>query len=414
MPFGSVFTAVSRPASGVDGFAWRRMNWPMLALSSLVIALCGVAAPAAVVQGGSPESIDALLEPIRRKHDMPALAAAVVEGDRIVALGAVGVRKYGATVAVKVNDQFHLGSDTKAMSATLIGMAVEEGKLGWDTTLAQALPDFAATMRPEYRPVTIEQLLAHEAGFTDESWLAHKTGMEMHSLPGTNRQQRWTYVGALLQEPPKIPPGTKSLYSNRSYAVAGAILERLYDASWEDLITRKLFRPLGMTTAGFYAMGSPGKIDEPWQHVLQNGKHVPIGPGPLSDNPPAIGPAGVVHCSMADWAAFVRLHLRGEEGHDGLLKDATIRRLHTPPGGGDYAGGWVLAARPWAGGTALTHAGSNTMNYCVVWIAPKRDFAVLAATNQGGDEAFKACDDAAATLIGWALQHHPGKTADAR
>ncbi len=61
--------------------------------------------------------------------------------------------------------------------------------------------------------------------------------------------------------------------------------------------------------------------------------------------------------------------------------------------------GWAAAQRGWAGGTALTHAGSNTMNFAVVWMAPKRNFAVLVATNQGGDVAPQACDEAAGMLI---------------
>ena len=61
--------------------------------------------------------------------------------------------------------------------------------------------------------------------------------------------------------------------------------------------------------------------------------------------------------------------------------------------------GWVVVDRDWAGGAALTHAGSNTMWFAVTWVAPQRDFAVLVACNQGGDVAAQACDDAAWALI---------------
>jgi len=59
--------------------------------------------------------------------------------------------------------------------------------------------------------------------------------------------------------------------------------------------------------------------------------------------------------------------------------------------------GWIVAdGQPWAGGPALTHAGSNTMWFAVAWLAPKKDFAVLVACNQA--EA-KACNDAVLALI---------------
>ena len=75
------------------------------------------------------------------------------------------------------------------------------------------------------------------------------------------------------------------------------------------------------------------------------------------------------------------------------------QQLVTPKPGMDYAGGWLTANRSWGGGAVLTHAGSNTMWYCVAWVAPKKDFAVLAAANLGGDDASQACDEAAAALI---------------
>src|SRR5262245_2077398 len=81
--------------------------------------------------GPALESLDALLEPIRAKHNVPALAAAFVRPEGTVAAGAVGVRKSGGTEAVTLDDRFHIGSCTKAMTATLIAILVERGKLNW-------------------------------------------------------------------------------------------------------------------------------------------------------------------------------------------------------------------------------------------------------------------------------------------
>ena len=348
----------------------------------------------------SPEDLKSLLEPIRQSHDLPALAGAIVTSKGLQAIGVVGVRKYGAGVPVTINDQFHLGSDTKAMTATLLAMYVEEGKLGWDWTLERIFPELASSMNPAYRRVTVEQLLAHRAGFTDASWPQGKTFTDMYELQGPPREQRWAYVKMILREPPVNEPGTKYLYSNRSYAVAGVIAEKMANAPWEELMHKRLFGPLKMSTCGFGAMGTPGKIDEPWQHRVAGTRHQPIEPGPRADNPPVIGPAGTVHCSMGDWAKFIQAHLRGELGESGLLKPATFKYLHTSPYG-DYGFGWLLVQRPWAGGLALNHAGSNTQNFAIVWMAPLKDFAVLIMTNQADQqgETFKACDETAAALI---------------
>jgi CubicO group peptidase (beta-lactamase class C family) len=158
-----------------------------------------------------------------------------------------------------------------------------------------------------------------------------------------------------------------------------------------------------MESAGFGPPGTPGKLNEPWGHTKD-------GTPKQADNAPPLGPAGTVHAGMADWAKFIALHLRGErdQGEDRLLKPSTFRRLHTPAPGSEYAAGWIVVKRDWAGGRALNHNGSNTMWYCAAWLAPDRDFAVLVATNQGGETAAKACDQSCGQLIRLALAQRPG------
>jgi CubicO group peptidase (beta-lactamase class C family) len=157
-----------------------------------------------------PENLNSLLQPILKKHDLPALAGAIVTSQGLSAVGAVGVRKYGTNTLVTIDDQFHLGSETKAMTATMLATLVEEGKLSWDTTLEQAFPELLPKMNPAYRKVTLEQLLAHRAGFTVESWPKGMNFAEVHTIPGTPRQQRATYVAMILKEPPDYTPAASS------------------------------------------------------------------------------------------------------------------------------------------------------------------------------------------------------------
>src|SRR5947209_7467119 len=83
-----------------------------------------------VSNGNHP--IDELLETVRQRHGLPALGGAIVTSKGLVAIGAVGVRKAGTKVPVTVDDQWHLGSDTKAMTATVIARLVEQGRLKWE------------------------------------------------------------------------------------------------------------------------------------------------------------------------------------------------------------------------------------------------------------------------------------------
>jgi CubicO group peptidase (beta-lactamase class C family) len=367
---------------------------------TLLAALCclpqgGGSQPPAGDLAPTTARLRELLEPIRKKHDLPALAAAVVNRKGAVAVATVGVRKRGAKVPVTANDQFHLGSDTKAMTAAMIASLVEEGKLAWDTTLEKAFPDLAATMLPELRKVTLVQLLTHHSGLRanlENGWL--RVG-----LKGDTRKQRKVALRIVLAEKPVHKPGTKFLYSNLGYVVAAAMAERAADVSWEELMQKRLFKPLGMASVGFGAMGKADRLDQPWPH---DEKGRPISPdSPFSDNPPWMGPAGTVHCSLEDWSKFIADQLRGARGERALLRPESYRKLHTAPFADEFytTGGWTGSAKdPLVAGLVLTHDGSNRMNFATAWLAPSRDFAVLVATNQGMPAGEKGCQEALAEI----------------
>jgi CubicO group peptidase (beta-lactamase class C family) len=214
---------------------------------------------------------------------------------------------------------------------------------------------------------------------------------------GSPQAQRQEALKQALSKKPKFCPGSKFQYSNLGYILVGAIIEKVTRMSWEAAIQEKVFNPLRMRSVGFGGTGSRGRIDQPWGH--KEGAR-PVGRnGPSADNPPILGPAGRVHCTIQDWAKFVTDQLRGARGEPALLKSSTYQVLHTPSFGGNYAFGWIVVERDWGGGTVLQHNGDNTMNHANVWIAPQLNFAVLVCVNQGGDSAFKATDEAAVTLI---------------
>ncbi len=77
--------------------------------------------------GAEVKDLSGILEPIRTEHGLPALGAAVVTGKGLEAIGVVGVRKAGTDLAATAEDQWHLGSDTKAMTAFLIAALIEGG-----------------------------------------------------------------------------------------------------------------------------------------------------------------------------------------------------------------------------------------------------------------------------------------------
>ncbi|MCP5521383.1 MAG: beta-lactamase family protein [Verrucomicrobiales bacterium] len=338
---------------------------------------------------GDPR-VAALLETARKKAGVPALAGAVVTTDGLQAIATSGWRKAGAAKAVTPDDSWHLGSETKAMTATLAGRLVERGLLRWNTTLAERFPGLADDMHPDLREVSLEQLLTHRAGLP--------ANLRWSSFDRSDvRKARREVVREATARAPLHPPGSKVFYSNLGYVIAGAMIEQALDQPWEQAIVEEVFEPLGMRHVGFGGTGTPGELDQPWGH-FETGKPVPSN-GPDTDNPPVLGPAGRVHAPLQDWALFITDQLRGARGEGRLLRPETYRRIQTPVGDDRHAMGWIVVPRGWAGGPALNHTGSNTMNYANVWIAPAKGFAILICCNQGGDGAFQATDNAVAALI---------------
>ena len=361
--------------------------------------LIGLLGGAALTFGGirvsaapQSDSMSQTLEDLRRKHDLPALAAVVVKDGKICDRVAVGIRKSGDPTLITTNDIFHIGSCTKSMTATLTGMFIDEGKLNWTTTIADVFPELKGTMDKQYETVTVEQLLRHRGGVQhsppDAAW------QRAWEKQGTPTEQRRKFIKAVLSQPPEAPPGTKMIYSNQGYSIIGAMLEKLSGTPWEKLITERLFKPLHMDSAGFGPPGTIGAVDQPWGHTRKGQEIVPL----QEDNPPSIGPGGTVHCTLGDLARYTVFHMDKNQ-KAGLLKPETLARLHTPPSDGDYACGWVVVKREWAGGTALTHNGSNTMWFVVMWLAPEKDFSVVVGTNIASPDAEKGCDDVASAMI---------------
>lgn len=343
------------------------------------------------------------LEPVRAAHSLPALGGLRFDGDQ-VSQQVVGARKSGDATPATANDKWHLGSCTKAMTATVVATFVEGGALRWESTLAELFPHLEA-MHPSLKPVTLAQLLGQRSGLGSIRDIAD--GALWDSLwdealdPVVGRRR---VADAMLTTAPAKTPGMEFFYSNANYVIAGAALERLTGKSWEILIRERLFNPLEMNSCGFGAPGTPGASspDQPWGHDVDDGVLKPVEPGFFADNPPTVGPAGTVHCSMTDWAKFLRLHVKGFRGEKtALLQPATFVRLHTPLGGQDYTpGGWIRTERDWAGGPVLTHAGSNTLNLAVTWLAPRKNLGVLAVTNRADGQADDGTDAAIGLLLG--------------
>ncbi len=320
-----------------------------------------------------------ILEWARATQNLPAMALVMVKDGQIAEMAVVGHRTMSRAVPVTTSDRWHIGSLTKAMTATLAGVLVEQSVIGWDTRPIDVWPELGNAMHPGFRDITLRQLLSHTSGMRR----VNDVPPAFHDdMPGTLVEKRRQWVEQLLAEPPEGPVGQFS-YSNGAFVVAGAMLETVTSTQWETLLEQHVFAPLGMFETGFGAPGTPGEMDQPWGHWDLGGTYDPVPPGPDADNPQAIGPAGTVHTTLNDYALFMMAHIDGARGVPGIVTVPTFEMLHTAVADG-YALGWGVGTESWARGLVLGHAGSNVRWWAAVRLAPERNAGVFLVINAAG------------------------------
>jgi CubicO group peptidase (beta-lactamase class C family) len=364
--------------------------------------LTGLGGAVVLLLAASASALDSLaptLAPYLKDYGLPALAAAVVKDGEIIAAGALGTRRAGNAIPVTLDDRFHIGSDTKAMTALLAAMLVEQGKLQWTTTVAEVFPELADTMDTRLRGVTLRQLLSHTSGLPPDNEAFIKLladSLRPQPQPGNLDDLRYGLVKAASLDPLAAEPGAQFAYANLGYLFVGAIIERRTGKTWEELISERVFDPLGLSTAGLGPQATMGRVDAPLGHAIIEGVVKPMLAGPDGDNPALLGPAGTAHLSVLDFARWAGWN--AGEGRRGphLVTPEMLKTLHTavvtvPEDGSQpapqYALGWGVRQPPWAPNPVLIHAGSNRMNYAVICVDPRRDFAVVAMTNIASERA---------------------------
>jgi CubicO group peptidase (beta-lactamase class C family) len=288
------------------------------------------------------------------------------------------------------------------MTALLAAVAVSQGRIQWTTTIPEVFPELT-NVRAEYRAVPLRDLLSHQSGLPGSITPAVLGGWQ--GLPVV--AQRDSAVAWLVQQPPSGSRGTFS-YSNWGYAVAGAMLERVFGTPFEAAMAAHVFAPLGMTDAGFGPQAAAGSTTQPVAHYRDTNGSWRVMEN--HDVPPVMGPSGAAHMSLASWGRLVREVLRVEAGTPTLAPAAIARQTTTAviavSPGTSYGLGWGISTGVWANGKVLSHDGSNGANFSVAVLAPQRNVAFLATTNGVDSNGPKAVNGLIGRLIAF---HNTGK-----
>ena len=288
------------------------------AAAPLVFALLGllVLPAVAAAQPAELRGIDAYVERAMRDWEVPGLAIAVVKDDRIVFARGYGVREIGRPERVDENTVFAIASITKSFTSAAVGMLVDEGRVAWDDPVTSHLPSFQLSDPWVTRNFTVRDLLSHRSGLERGDWLWFGTPYSRDEV-----------VAHLRYLEPVAPFRGAYGYSNNMYITAGQMIAAVTGRSWDDVVTDRIFRPLGMTRSNTSVLQLPSLENVAIPHEKVNGTVRTVPHGNLDNE----GPGGSINSSVAQMAQWIRLQL-GDGAVEGsrLLSPASLRVTQTP------------------------------------------------------------------------------------
>jgi len=187
------------------------VRFPALVVA-VVLSLCLKASPAA--QPAPLTGVDDLVARAMKDWRVPGLAMAVAKDGQIVIERGYGVRQAGQPDAVDTHTLFAIGSTTKAMTAALVGMLVDDKLLAWDDPVVKHLPWFQLKDPAVTRELTVRDLLTHRGGLGNADYLWY----------GQSNSTEEILKRVRLIEP-AYSVRSNFIYQNIMYAAAGAVIE---------------------------------------------------------------------------------------------------------------------------------------------------------------------------------------------
>lgn len=275
--------------------------------------------------------------------EQPGLAVAVVEEGATTLAKGYGVLRQSQTAPVTERSLFAIASNTKAYTAAALAILVDEGKLEWDAPVVRYMPDFAMSDPAVTAMLSVRDLLCHRSG------LALGAG-DLMMFPETTHT-RAELVAGLRHLP--IANGFRAgyAYDNVLYVAAGELILAVTGQSWEDFVTARLLKPLGMTDSVAAYARVPAGAETAWPHARLG---PPVrGMGPIvaldehADLTVAVA-AGGIYASARDHAKWVAAQLAKGVAADGtrLWSEDSARQMWKPEVIMGVASGDQTAERP--------------------------------------------------------------------
>lgn len=314
---------------------------------------------------------------IRKISNIPELSYAVVSEHSILEIQALGKHSINLNDSATLNDRFHLGSNTKAMTAFIIAKYVEQGKLKWRTKFFDIFPEWKSHSKSEYYDITLQDLLSHRARVQP---FQGDNDPIIPKFKGTKQEKRKQFGKFVLTiNPVEKDTIHKFTYSNADYTLATLMLEKVTKKSWEQLVEKVFNHDLKLNVK--FSFPENQKIKDTWGHRYEKEKLIPV-PSNTDYHLDYTEPAGDLNIQLKDYAKFIQLNLQGLKGQHNYLSSKTYQFIHK--GIDNYSMGWYNIYEN--AKELSTHSGTAGTYYTLVHIDRIKRKAYIIFTNSYNDD----------------------------
>ncbi|VXB71391.1 conserved exported hypothetical protein [Flavobacterium sp. 9AF] len=312
------------------------------------------------------------VDSVRIVYKIPELSYAVVDSKKVLEIHALGKHSILLNDSATVNDRFHLGSNTKAMTAFIIAKYVEKGKLKWTTRFFDLFPEWKSQSRLEYANITLQELLSHKARIQP---FQGENDPEIPNFKGSKKEKRMAFGKFVLTTVPvDIDEENPFVYSNAGYTLATLMLEKVTHKTWEQLVNKVFNKDLKLNVQ--FSWPENQKNKDTWGHSFENDELIPV-PSTTDYHLDYTEPSGDLNCDLKDYIQFIQLNLRGLQGEDNYLKASTYKFIHK--GIENYSLGWYNIYENEK--ELSTHSGTAGTYYTLVHIDRIQNKAYIIFTN---------------------------------
>jgi len=263
------------------------------------------------------EGFDDFLEKVVGQFNVPGLGIAIVAGGELVYAKGIGYRDIDNHLPMTPDTLFAIGSTTKAMTSTLLGMLADDGKLSWDEPLIGYLPKFRLMDPMITARITPRDIVTHRSGLPrhDRLWY-NNNSISRSEMIGRFEHLELT---ADLRE--------RFQYNNLMYMTAGYLAGQLHGSTWESALEKRIFKPLGMNRSNFSVTDSARDKNYalPYREKDDKLQAIPFRSIDL------IGPAGSVNSTVLEMSSWLLFNLNGGKVDDSqLITPAMLNDIQSP------------------------------------------------------------------------------------